>query len=228
MLKAFGISEQLQSRLEKVEKQATDAYGRGTNQSEDRVSGHLSGLLSTELNDTFKLGSDEVRINVKAFEGTNEPESGVDIGLRYQLVTEEFRLSTGMLIQSKRFGKSDPLLRHQCYKMLVRTQEAYIFTYSPDEIGVVPALPVYCDWGTGGKYTRYYRSGFVPFLCQFLEGYHGDIRVAGTLDQPVDAFPIPERVRYLIDVRVQVNQAEAEFSHVDRDHFDKIWWEDQY
>jgi|GEM_PF-4581130 len=228
MLKAFGISEQLQPKLEKVEKKVTDAYDKGTNHSEDRVSGHLSGVLSTELDDTFKSGTDEVHIDVEAFEGTNEPESGVDIGLRYQLITEEFRLTTGILIQSKRFGKSDPLLRHQCYKMLSRTQESYIFTYSSDEIGVVPALPVYCDQGAGGKYTRYYSNGFVPFLRQFFEGYHGDIRVADTLDKPVDAFPVPERVSYLVDVRAQVNQVEAEFSSVDRDYFDRIQWEDQY
>ncbi|GGL67130.1 hypothetical protein [Halocalculus aciditolerans] len=205
MLKPFEISERLQSRLESVEEQVTDAYESGTARSEDRVSGYLSGILSAELDDTFTSGSDEIRIDVDAFEGTNEPESGVDIGLRYQLVSEEFRLSTGMLIQSKRFGKSDPLLRHQCYKMLSRTQESYIFTYSPGEIGVVPALPVYCDGGTGGKYTRYYSNGFVEFLCKFLEGYHGDIRISDALDQPADAFPVPERVNYLIDMRVQVN-----------------------
>jgi hypothetical protein len=228
MIKTFNISERLRSRLEKVEEQVTDAYEGGTTRSEDRVSGHLSGVLSAELNDTFSSGSREIRIDVEAFEGTNEPESGVDIGLRYQLVSEGFRLSTGMLLQSKRFGKSDPLLRHQCYKMLSRTQESYIFTYSTDEIGVFPALAVYCDGGTGGKYTRYYSEGFVEFLCKFLEGYHGDIRISDALDQPADAFPVPERVNYLIDMRVQVNQAEAEFSPVDREHFNKIWREDQY
>lgn len=228
MLKSFNISERLQPRLEKVEEQVTNVYNKGTNVSEDRISGDLSGLLSRDIDCTFKSGTDDVNITVGAFEGTNEPESGVDIGLRYQIATEEFHLSTGMLIQSKIFGKSDPLLRHQCYKMLSRSQESYILTYSPNGIEVLPALPVYCDQGTGGKYTKYYTEGFVPFLCKFFEGYHGDITIADTLDQPTDAFPIPERVSYLVDVRIRVNQKDPEFIPVDGDYYRKLRREDQY
>lgn len=228
MLKTFDISEQLQPRLEEIEGKVTDAYRRGTHKTEERVTGFLCGLLGTELDDTFTSGSNEVRIEVDAFEDIDEPETGVDIGMRYQLVTDEFHLSTGLLVQSKRFGKHDTHLPSQCYKMLIRTQEAYIFTYSPDTIGVVPALPVYCDSGTGGKFTKYYNVGLVPFLSRFIEGYYGDLTIADVVDQPAEAFPVPERVRYVVDIRAEVNVDEADFTLVDRDQYRRIWPDEQY
>lgn len=222
MLRTFDTTDHLQPRLEEIEQQVTDAYRDGTVRSEDRISGYLSGLLATKLDDRFTSGSDTVRINVDAFESSDEPESGVDIGMRYQLATDRFNLSTGILIQSKRFGETDVHLRSQCYKMLTRTQEAYLFTYASDEIGVVPALPVYCDGGTGGKFTKYYRIGFVPFLSRFLEGYHGDLSIAEAIDQPAEAFPVPERVRYLVDIRARINRDEVEFAPVDAQHYTRI------
>lgn len=228
MLRTFDISEQLRPRLEEVEEKVTDAYRRGIHEKEERISGYLTGLLSTELDGTFTSGSNSLRVDVNAFEARDEPKSGVDIGLRYQLVTDDFHISTGMLVQSKRFGKADYRLTSQCYKMLVRTQEAYIFTYDTDEISVVPALPVYCDNGTGGKFTKYYHVQFVPFFCRFFEGYFGDLQMAGVIDKPADAFPIPERVRYLVDVKAAVNVDEADFAFVDSDYFKRRRWDDQY
>ena len=200
----------------------TDAYSDGTHQREERISGHLTGLLATELDGTFASGSNTVRLDVGAYEARDEPESGVDIGLRYQLVTDDFHHSTGLLIQSKRVGNHDVHLPSQCYKMLVRTQEAYIFAYSQDEIGVFPAIPIYRDGGTGGKFTKYYQLGFVTFLSQFFEGFHGDLRIADTIDQPAEAVPVPERVKYLVDIKASVNRLEADFNEVERDHFTRI------
>lgn len=222
MLRPFDISENLQPRLEEVEKRVTEAYSDGTLQREERISGFLSGLLAGELDDSFEAGSNTVRIEVGAYEARDEPESGVDIGMRYQLVTDDFRHSTGLLIQSKRVGNHDVHLPSQCYKMLVRTQEAYIFAYSKDEIRVYPAVPIYLDGGTGGQFTKYYQVGFVTFLSRFLEGFHGDLRMAETIDQPAQAVPVPERVKYLVDIRAAVNEDEADFTEVDWDYFTRI------
>lgn len=228
MLKSFDILESIQPGLEEIEDQVTGAYSDGTLQSEERITGFLSGLLATELDGSFTAGSNTVRIEVGAYEARDEPESGVDMGIRYQLVTDDFRLSTGMLIQSKRVGNHDIHLPKQCYKMLVRTQEAYIFVYSQDGIGVFPAVPIYRDGGTGGKFTKYYRVGFVTFLSRFLEGFHGDLRMADTIDQPAAAFPVPERVKYLVDIRAAVNQDEPGFTRVERDHFTRIQLDERY
>lgn len=228
MLRSFDISEQLQPRLEEIEEQVTTAYRRGANQTEERVSGHLSGLIAAKLAGTFTSGSKTVRVDVDAFEARDEPESGVDIGLRYQLVTDAFRHTTGLLIQSKRFGTHDYKLPIQCYKMLVRTQEAYLFTYAPNKIGVVPALPVYRDGGTGGKYTKYYHLDFVTFLSRVLEGFHGDLRLAGVIDRPAAAFPVPERVRYLVDIKAAIDVDEADYASVDEDYFGPLRSDEQY
>jgi hypothetical protein len=228
MLKAFDISENIQPSLEEIEDRVTDAYSDGTHQSEERITGFLSGLLATELDDSFSAGSNRVRIKVGAYEARDEPESGVDMGMRYQLVTEDFRLSTGMLIQSKRVGNHDIHLPNQCYKMLVRTQEAYIFAYSQDRIEVFPAVPIYRDGGTGGKFTKYYQVEFVTFLSRFLEGFHGDLRISETVDQPAEAFPVPERVKYLVDIKAAVNQDEPGFARVERDHFTRMRQDERY
>jgi hypothetical protein len=209
--------------LEEIERRTVDKYQRGTFTSEERIAGYLSGLIADELRGEYSAGSDTVRISVDAYEAPDEPESGVDLGIRYQLSTEAFHVSTGVLVQSKRYGKSDPFLPSQCYKMLMRTQESYVFTYSEHKIGAIPSLPIYFDGGTGGKFTKYYHTGFVDFMDGLLRGYYGDLLIADKIDRPAEAFPLAERVKYLVNIKVAANpdkqDYERNFQWIDSDHY---------
>jgi hypothetical protein len=214
MFRNYEIVDELQPELEAIESEVTDAYRTGTNPKEERVTGHLAGLLASRLEGSFEAGTNTIEVEADAYGALDEPTTGVDLGLRYQIYSEEFAIATGVLIQAKRFGSSDIELPTQCRKMFIRSQEAYVFAYAPDKIHVFPALPIFLTGATGGKFTKFYGQGFVPFMCRFFEGYHGDLELAGTLDEPASALPVAERIRYLVDIRARINLEEANFDRV--------------
>jgi hypothetical protein len=222
MFQHYDIVGDLRPQLEEVERQVTDAYQHGINPVEERVTGHLAGLLATWLDVSFTSGSDTIEVKVDAYGALEEPTTGVDLGLRYQLYSEDFSIATGVVIQAKRFGDGDMELPTQCRKMFIRSQEAYVFAYAPEKIHVFPALPILVIGATGGQFTKFYGQGFVPFMSRFLEGYHGDIQLAEVIDEPATALPVVERVQYLVDIRTRVNIEEANFAGVNRDAYHRL------
>lgn len=228
MLQNYDILNELRPRVQAVEDEVTDAYNRQVNPQEERVTGHLAGMLASRLRGSFKGGSNTIEVEVDAYGALEEPTTGIDLGLRYQLYSEDFSIATGLVIQAKRFDTTDIHLPSQCRRMFVRSQEAYIFAYAPDEIHVYPALPILLVGGTGGKFTKFYGQHFVPFICRFLEGFHGDLRLAENIDEPAPALPVVERVRYLVDIRASINVEEANFDRVNRDAYRRLNGPDFY
>lgn len=222
MFRHYDILEELRPRVQAVEDEVTDAYRRQVNPQEERVTGHLAGILASRLRGSFKVGSNTVEVEADAYGALDEPTTGIDLGLRYQLYSKDFSIATGMVIQAKRFDTTDIHLPPQCRRMFIRSQEAYIFAYAPSEIHVYPALPIFLVGGTGGKFTKFYGQGFTPFICRFLEGFHGDLRLAENLDESAPALPVVERVRYLVDIRASINVEEANFDRVNRDAYRRL------
>lgn len=225
MLKRKNVSSKLEPAFAEVESAVTDRYYSGKTVSEDWISASLVSELE-RVDRSYKSGKYDVEVGVEAFEAHDEPESGADIGIRYQFHGPSFRISRGIIVQAKRYGTSHPDLPLQCFKMTQRTEQAYVFTYSESEISVFPALPILLDEGTGGKFTKYYSNPFPQFMSDFVEGFYGEIPVAENIDEPSNIHPVEERVRYIVDIKTGVSVRDEfvdfEFDRVDRSHYSRI------
>lgn len=231
VLTESNIEDHLAPKVREVEESVKESISSGTAVSEERITGILSDEIRKKISISEIESGGGLEIKTGAFEARNEPESGADLGLRYQFTNGNILLSKGVIVQSKRYGKSDIHLSEQCYKMLARSQESYIFTYSPKKIGVIPALTVYADRGVGGKFTKYYDSCFTDFFLRLLKGFHGDVRISDRIDEPAEIALLPQNVRYLVDIQVSAGDAieeEISFNRVSHDQFRSISQSDFY
>jgi hypothetical protein len=229
MLRRSGISDAFRDDFETVAEAVTSCYADGNIQTEPELSGGLitsmKGIDFSDNSESYQIESD-----VEAYQARDEPTSGADIGIRHQLQTPEFEISRGMIVQSKRYGTQHPELPYQTMKMLLRSPEAYVFTYSKSAIGAFPALPITLDEGQGGKFTKYYCTDFMDLMCGFIEGFHGDVEIAEHIDEPTGVFPSMERVRFIADIKTRVYDDEqidfGRFDRVSEDGYERIRPED--
>jgi hypothetical protein len=208
MLRRKNISRELWSEFRKVENRVTEDYAESAH-SEEVVTGSLLSSLR-RVNKEFYLGKDVINIDVDVKEAIDESDSGADIGIRYQFQTPKFSVSRGIIAQAKRYGTPHNDLPLQCLKMLLRTEEAYIFVYSESMIGVFPALPILLEEGKGGKFEKFYFSPFQWFMTNYIQGFHGEIPIADKIDQPSEAIPVEERARFIVDFKVSVSGIDSD------------------
>lgn len=222
MLTKEKIPEKLGKVADTVEDDFSHDFGDNSISEEPEMTGALAALLNSGFRKQSVDGDIEVRS--KAYRSREEKESGPDLGIRFRFVTESFATQTAVLIQAKRSENHDVGLPLQCYKMLSRTTDAYIFRYSKSGITAIPALPVYFDQGTGGKFTKYYQMSFGDFFKRFFEGFIGEMQIARNIDKPSEASLVDERAKFIVDVVVYSSQSEdveqLRFNNdIDRDYY---------
>lgn len=231
MLRDQKIAEDLGPVLTDIEETVTKLYRQGKYPNEDWVSGSLVTQF-LKLRGTYGSGKRRADIIVDAHGVKDEPKSGADIGIRYQFETPEFSVSRGIIVQAKRYNTQHPDLPLQCLKMLQRTEESYIFTYSDSMIGVFPSLPILLDEGQGSKFTKYYCQPFTLFMRRFIQGFYGEIPLAKSIDQPSDVKMVEERVKFLVDIKTHVYESEdiqePSFDHVEHSAYHTLSIEDYY
>jgi hypothetical protein len=225
MLAKKNISEGMGEGFREVEEHVTNLYSSGNINKEVDISGALVSSLAW-INWDSKIDRDDITANVRAFTVQDEPQSGADIGIRYQFGSAKFGVvRRGIIAQAKRYDMTHNDLSLQCHKMIARTEEAYLFIYSEEDINVVPAMPVLLDGGVGSRFTKYYKKAFTEFMREYVQGFHGEIPIAENIQEPSEISPVEERVKFLIDIKVTVGEEddlELDFDRVNQDQFRRL------
>ena len=208
--------------FESAESEATEDYDKGKVKDEDGMTVSLIKELS--ICERFDVWGKNILLDIEGFQGPEEGKSGADIGIRYQVCGPEIdNVSRGIVAQAKMYGSSrSRRLSDQCARMLKITDESYVFTYSPCQIRVAPALPIYLDDGRGGKFKKYLTDSFQSFMKEYTYGFHGDRKVARKMGEPLTDLPDRVEIDYLLDIKVGISEEKYEdfdFDYVNRNYF---------
>lgn len=208
MISQHQVSEVLLSAIEIIEDNFTKHYSDDP-LDEEQLNGYLALHLADELQEAAE-SNEVIYADSTPYKNMEEKKTGADFGIRYQLATDDYLIESGFIAQAKKETNYDGNLPLQCFKMLSRTGESYIFQYTTSGIYVYPARPIYYDNGYGGKFTKYYEMPFVTFFKGFFEGFFGEPTIAKDIDKPSSVDPVGARIKYLLDVKIATEEIRFE------------------
>lgn len=224
LLNNTGIEDQVRKIAEEAVDDISGEINNGNIKKEEGLTGALTIRLNNELQASGSYRGSSVDINCTGWEIKDEPTSGADLGIRCRFVTENGQISLGCIVQAKIYGKSDGAIPYQCEKMLSRTEEAYLMTYSDSDVLVTSALPLFLMQATGNKYTKFNFRPLPDFLMNIIDGFHGDPVVAENIEYPSEISVLPERLSYILDIVVDATDGDPDMGYIQElsDHYQRI------
>lgn len=172
MLKDFRVVRRSARIAAEAALTARDAYAAGRVKHEPEITDRMLGAIERDLDGrTIKGLKWEATSLTNTTRNSEESLYGADFMGVLNVDLDRYRVSKGFLAQAKRIGPeallrkrdSDRLLK-QCDLMLSRIVASFVFLYSRDDFGVVPAAAVLASDGVN-PWTLYPRA-----ISSFLSG----------------------------------------------------------
>ena len=163
---------------------AREAYAEGRIEHEPEITDRMLGAIESCLNYTQVNGLVwQAKTFTSRGRNAQETQYGADFMGVLDVDLPNYKVTKGFLAQAKRLERDQPVyskarnqMTSQCEAMLSRTCESFLFVYSREEFGVVPAVAVLASNGVNpwGLYPK----AISTFFELHFESFIGDPRIS--------------------------------------------------